>query len=254
MKGFSRPSLFASGLLAMVLAFAAVGQAVERPNKSQEVSETDGVPVLLKHLPDWESVKPSARFANNPTEMKNALGQRPILDLVDFSGGTEAATARYPAGTLLIIEYPTPQASVEADDRFNQFISQNADQKILYRRIGNYSAFVFDAVDPAAAAALIDQVKYEKNVQWLGADPFLFKDLERHFVNTTADIFITTVEWVVLGMGSTLLLGAVIGYFFFHYRERQRMAMKEFSDFGGMTRLNLDGLTPDISPNKLLNE
>jgi hypothetical protein len=154
----------------------------------------------------------------------------------------------------LIVEYTSPQASIDADNQFNGYLAQNPDGHTVYRRIGNYNVFVFDAADPSAATALIDQVKYEKNIQWLGEDPFLFKNLERHFVNTTADIFVSTVEWIVLGIGSTLLLGVILGYFYFQFRERQRLTMKEFSDAGGMVRLNLDGLTPDLSADRLLKE
>jgi hypothetical protein len=46
----------------------------------------------------------------------------------------------------------------------------------------------------------------------------------------------------------------VVGYIYFLFREKQRQTFHEFSDAGGMIRLNLDGLTPDIAQNRLLNE
>jgi hypothetical protein len=249
------------GFLILLLTLVSIGlrseaNAQHRENKfkSQEISEDDGLPVLLKHLPDWETKRSDAAFVKSLPELEKAVGDRPVINLVDFAGGTEAVTAAYPAGRLLIIEYTSPQASIDADNQFNGYLSQNSDGRTVYRRVGNYNVFVLDAADPAAASALIDQVKYEKNIQWLGEDPFLFKNLERNFVNTTADIFVSTVEWIVLGIGSTLLLGITLGYFYFQFRERQRLTMNEFSDAGGMVRLNLDGLTPDMSAERLLNE
>jgi hypothetical protein len=222
--------------------------------KSQEVSEVDGIPVLIKHLPDWESVKSKTVFATNVDGLKKALGQRPVLDVIDFSAGTEAVTAPYPAGQLLIIEYSTPQASVDADNSFRNFLAQNNEGKTFYRRTGNYNILLFDAADEASANALIEQVKYEKNIQWLGEDPFLFHRLERAFVNTTSDIFLSTLEVIVFGMGLSVLGGLIVGYVFFQVRSRQKLSMNEFSDAGGMTRLNLDGLTPEISANRALTE
>jgi hypothetical protein len=222
--------------------------------KSQEVSEVDGLPVLVKHLPDWESAKPKAVFVTNADALKKAMGPRPVFDLIDFSAGTEAVTAPYAAGQLLIIEYSTPQASIDADNSFRNFLAQNNDGKTFYRRTGNYNIFVFEASDEASANALIEQVKYEKNIQWLGEDPFLFHRLERAFVNTTSDIFLSTLEVIVFGMGLSVIGGLIVGYIYFQVRSRQKLTMNEFSDAGGMTRLNLDGLTPEISANRALTE
>jgi hypothetical protein len=240
-------------LAALCVPSAVFGQDRNSKTKSQELSD-DGLPVLVKHLPDWESRRLETSFVSDQSGLKKALGNRPILDLIDFSGGTEAATASYPAGKLLIVEYTNPQASIDADQHIAQYLAQNPDDHTSYRRTGNYNIFVFDPSDPAAASALIDQVKYEKNIQWLGEDPFLFKRLERNFVNTSADIFVSTVEWIALGIGSTLLAGLIIGLVYFQFRERQRLTMNEFSDAGGMIRLNLDGLTHDLTADRLLNE
>jgi hypothetical protein len=253
-KGFSG---FVAALFVVFVFSASTGllaQAKPQQAKSQEVSEVDGLPVLIKHLPDWEAVRPQATFINNGAELRSSLGSRPIFDLVDFTAGTEAVTAPYPAGKLLIIEYTSPQLSVEADNNFKNFIAQNNDGRTFYKRTGNYNVFVFDAADEAVANALIGQVKYEKNIQWLGEDPFLFHRIERAFVNQTTELFFSTVEVIGLGMLLSVLGGLIVGYFYYLFRERQRQTFHEFSDAGGMTRLNLDGLTPDIAPNRLLNE
>lgn len=222
--------------------------------KSQEISDTEGVPVLIKHLPDWEHVRDRTTFATNIGELKAGLGERPILDLIDFSAGTEAAAAPFDAGKLLIIEYASPQGSVDADAKFTAKLADDEQAaSTVYRRIGNYNVLVFDATDKAAANALIDQVKYEKQVQWLGANPFRLSP-ERAFVVTTTDMFISTFLIVVIGIGLSVGSGIIAGYVFFYIRDQKRAGMPTFSDAGGMTRLNLDGLTPEIVPSRLLKD
>ena len=68
--------------------------------RSQEVSEDDGIPVLAKHLPDWENVRNGAIYILNADDLRKALGDRPVFDLIIFEGGTEAVTANYDAGKL----------------------------------------------------------------------------------------------------------------------------------------------------------
>jgi hypothetical protein len=243
-------------ILISLLSFSVTGAAQANgsiPYKSQEVSETDGLPVLIKHLPSWETVKQQTTFATTNEALKAALGDRPVLNEIDFAVGTEAVTAPYPAGKLLIVEFTSPQGSIEADNKIQASLSDTADTTTVYRRIGNYNAFVFDASDLAAANALLDQVKYEKTVQWLGPNPFQISP-ERAFVISTTDLFISTVLIVVIGIGFSLFGGVIVGYLFFLIREKKRSRLAAFSDAGGMTRLNLDGFTPDIIPKGFLKD
>jgi ABC-type glycerol-3-phosphate transport system permease component len=213
--------------------------------QSQEVSETVGIPVLVKHLPDWENIRDRTTFAKSVGELNTALGEHAILNLIDFSVGTEAVTAQYDAGKLLIVEFSSPQGSVDADTKFTGYLAESGDGTTIYRRIGNYNAFVFDAADKNAAGALLDQVKYEKEVHWLGDNPFLIT-AERAFVLTTADIFLSTAIVVMIGIGISIFCGIIAGYVFFYFRDGKRSRWRTFSDAGGMTRLNLDGFTPDV--------
>jgi len=241
-------------LLTSILTLSAAAQPNSPiPYKAAEVSENDGLPVLIKHLPDWESVRGQARFATNVEELKAVLGDRPVLELIDFSVGTEAVTAPYPAGKLLIVEFSTPQASIESDADFTAKLAETRDPTTVYRRIGNYNTFVFDAADPAAASALLDQVKYEKHVQWLGKNPFLIT-AERAFVLQTSDLFFSTVMVILIGIGFSIVGGLIVGLIFYRSREQKRVAMQTFTDAGGMTRLNLDGFTPDILPEQMLKQ
>lgn len=225
------------------------------PSISQEISETDGVPVILKHLPDYEDVGNRADFIRNSDDLRKSLGERPVFDLIEFEAGTEAAAAAYPQGKLLIIEYPTPQFSIDADNKIKHRLGElGGNPPIFYRRIGNYNAFVFDAADESAAAVLLDQVKYEKTVRWLNGDPFALKRAERAFVLQTSDLFLSIIFVIVGGLGFSVLAGIIVGLIFYYVRDQKRAGMAAFSDAGGMTRLNLDGFTPEILPDAFLKD
>ena len=241
-----RSTMHLAGSLVLAILIVATGSAAlaqQSQKKSQEVSEVDGQPVLTKHLPDYDRVRADAVFSTEKADLTNTVGNYPVLNVVEFSAGTEAVTAAYPQGRLVIIEFTNPQSSADADSKIQQFLSSNPQPSIVYRRIGNYNSFVFDTPDPAAANALLDQVKYEKTVQWLGEDPFLLKKLERYMVTTSRDIMISTVLWILLVLGSALLTGIAAGFIFFHVRDHKRANRSAFSDAGGLTRLNLDGLS-----------
>ena len=243
-------------ILVLICVFSAVISA--QPNNSsqinsQEIDESDGIPVLIKHLPDWENTRNRATYILNADDLRKSLGERPVFDLIDFTGGAEAISAPYDAGKLLIVEYNSPENSIETDLQIKQKLIQNPpNPPIFYRRIGNYNAFVFDATDESAANALLDQIKYEKTVQWLGKDPYAQARAERNYLMATGDLLISTVLTIVLGFGSTILMGLIIGVIFFYIRGQKRSQTQLYTDAGGMTRLNIDGLTPDISPDKLL--
>ena len=237
-----------SSLACSLILFSAIIAVPGQPDavNSQEVSESDGLPVIVKHLPEQGRVPGSAAFLGDAGTLRATVGDRPVTQLIELGGGTEAATAVYPEGRLLIVEYTTPQAAAAADEAFRQSIQQ-AERPIAYRRVGNYSVFVFDPADEQAAGALIDQVKYEKRVQWLGEDPFLVQKLERAFVYTTRDIFTSTVLVIIFGIGGSIVAGLGVGYAYFLVREHQRARRTRFSDAGGLTRLNLDDLSEPFS-------
>ena len=227
----------------------------ENYSKSQELSESDGIPVIVKHLPEWENIRNRASFITNSEELKKALGDRPVFDLIDFTGGTEAVTAPYDQGKLLIVEFTSPQSSVDTDNEINQRLAElGGNPQIFYRRIGNYNAFLFDGTDEASANALFDQIKYEKIVQWLGEDPTIYDRAQRFFAQRTSEIFLSTVYFILIGLGSAITLGIIGGFFYFRRREQRLAGMQAFSDAGGMTRLNLDGFTEEIAANRLLKE
>lgn len=243
-------------LALFLVLFAANGYAQKKSGTVdiQVVSEEDLTPPVVRSLPNWQTVKDKAVHIKNADGLKKSLGDRPIFSSIDFAGGTEAATAPYENGKLLIVEFNTPQASVEADNSINQKLAENSQNPpVYYRRVGNYAVFVLDAGDAAAANSLLDQVKYEKTVQWLGENPNILRQAEKAFVQTSSEIFLSTFLAIALGVASTVLLGIGAGMIFFYFRKQKRAEMTKFSDAGGMVRLNLDELS-EVFPEKLLKD
>ena len=119
-----------------------------------------------------------------------------------------------------------------------------------YRRVGNYSVFVFNAPDEKTANALVDQVKYEQVVQWLGDDPHLYERLQRYFAETSAGVLVAVLKSSGLSLLLCLAAGALIGAMMFRHRRTQRATM--YSDAGGSIRLNLDELTEPANTGRLL--
>jgi hypothetical protein len=211
-------------------------------SRSQELSE-DGIPVIIKNLPDWKKVKDEAILIKDKNELIAALGERPVFEAVEFVGGAEAVTANYPEGKLLIIEYNTPQLSIDADEKIKAKLSEiSTDSPIFYKRIGNYNAFVFDGADQESAEALLGKIKYVKVVKWLGEDPFLYEKMQRSYYLMAGQIIVSSITAVILGIGVSAAVGIFTGVLIFQIRQKQKKSWTRFSDAGGMLRLNLDDL------------
>src|SRR4029434_9231594 len=99
--------------------------------------------------------------------------------------------------------------------------------------------------------ALIDQVKYEQVVQWLGDDPHLYQRLQRYFTQTSAGVFVAVLKSSGLSLLFCLAAGALIGTMMFRHRRAQRAAA--YSDAGGSVRLNLDELTGPVNKRPVIS-
>ncbi len=212
------------------------------------------IPVLVKHLPNWETARAADLYVVNMSALESAVANQPIVKEVTFEGGTEAVTANYGQSQLLIVEFTTPQFSVDNDQRIAAKIQElrNQGQPIptAYRRVGNYSVFVFNAPDEKSANELIDQVKYEQVVQWLGDDPHLYEKLQRYLAQTSAGVLIAVLKSSGLSLILCLGIGVLIGVLLFRHRRAQKASV--YSDAGGSVRLNLDELTGTRATNRLL--
>ena len=208
-------------------------------------AETNEIPPLVLHLPDWETAHARAVYAVTPAALRQAVGNQPALEDVSFGAGTEAVTADYGAqGRLLVVEYATPQVAFEADARVKQRIAElsAAGQSVpsFYRREGNYSVFVFGAQDNASAEALAGRVKYEKDVRWLGDNPYAYERHNRAWLNMSTSVIVNTVKAAGLAITLCLAVGGVLGAIIFRRRRAQAATAHAYSDAGGMMRLDLD--------------
>jgi len=238
---------------------SAAGNVKAAIELGQSLAETidkgeDEVPVLVKHLPDWLNAKARVSYVMSAAALREVIANQPVLDAVSFDGGSEAVIANYGQSQLLIVEFTTPQFSIDDDQRIwtriAELKSKGGPAPAAYRRVGNYSVFVFNAPDEKTANALIDQVKYEQVVQWLGDDPHLYERLQRYFTQTSAGVLIAVLKSSGLSLLFCLAAGALIGTMLFRHRRAQRAAA--FSDAGGSVRLNLDDLTGPVNTRRVL--
>jgi len=215
----------------------------------------DDVPVLVKHLPNWQMAQPWAHYAVSSNSLKQDVPNQPIVNEVSFEGGTEAVAAYYGQSYLVIVEFTTPQLAGDNDRRITPKIQElhDAGQPVpsAYRRVGNYSVFVFNAPDEKTATQLIDQVKYEQVVQWLGDDPYWWEKAQRIYMRTTGGVLIAVLQSSGISFLICVTIGGIIGAVLFK-RRRTRQAAAGYSDAGGMVRLNIDELTEETNRPKLL--
>lgn len=215
----------------------------------------DDLPVLVKHLPNWETAQRKATYAVDADTLREAAPGQPVLDAISFEGGAEAVAANYDQSQLVIIEFTTPQLSIDNDSRIwtkiAELKSQGQPTPTAYRRVGNYSVFVFHAADEKTANALVDQVKYEQVVQWLGEDPHLADRLQKYFTQTSAGVLVAVLKSSGISLLLCLVAGALIGTMMFRHRRTQKAA--QYSDAGGSIRLNLDELTGPANTSRLLS-
>lgn len=202
------------------------------------------IPALIAHLPNGNGVQERAVYAVSLPGLQAVARNQPVLDAVSFEGGAEAVTAKYDQGQLVIVEFQTPQLASDTDARVGQRIAelraQNQPVPLAYRRVGNYAVFVFDAPDEQAANALIDKVHYEKVVQWLGEDPHRNERANRYWLNMSGSLIVNTVKATGLAILLCLGIGGLFGGVVFMRRRAQAALNEQYSDAGGMMRLNLD--------------
>jgi len=216
----------------------------------------EDVPVLVKHLPDWERAQHSAQYFRTHETLRSAI-PTPILDAVSFDGA-EAVSAQYERAQLVIIEFTTPQLATENDKRIVSRLEElrSAGQPLptAYRRVGNYAVFVLNGNSEEAAKHLIDQVKYEQVTQWLGDNPYPLLEAQRRYTETTLGVLVSVVKASGLALITCFTAGGLFGALLFLRRRAQQQSVKAYSDAGGMLRLNLDEMTPQVNPARLLGK
>lgn len=216
------------------------------------------IPVLIKHLPEPDQARKNAAFLTSFYDLDRLPYQNGVFDAVRPDGNADAAFATYGSSKVLVVEFHTPQLAADSDKRIFARIQElwklGQPAPTAYRRVGNYSVFVFDAPDDQTAKQLIDQVKYEQVVQWLGDNPNILKEAEKRYINTTLGVLVAVLKASGWALVLCLGIGGLIGGLLFSYRRAQQRQVTAFSDAGGMLRLNLDDLTAETDPGRLLRE
>ena len=118
--------------------------------------------------------------------------------------------ARYDPAQLVIVEFTTPQLAGDNDwnirTKTRELWNQGKPAPTAYRRVGNYAVFVFHAANEQAANQLIDQVKYEQVVQWLGDNPNWLREAQRQYTETMLGTFVSVVK--ASGLAAVLVLAS----------------------------------------------
>lgn len=230
---------------------------VSELSKNLDNGEGD-IPALIKHLPNPEEAQKNAIYLHSFDDLSVLGYQSPVYSAIQSGRNADAVLASYGPSKMLIVEFNTPQLATDNDRRIIASIQElwklGQPAPTAYRRVGNYSVFVFDAPDEQTAKQLIDQVKYEQVVQWLGENPNIYKEAEKRYINTTLGVLVAVLKASGYALIACLGLGGLLGGLLFTYRRSQQKDVEAYSDAGGMLRLNLDDLTPETDPGRLLRE
>ena len=223
---------------------------------ADQIDKGEGeIPVLVKHLPDWEQAQKRVLFLAGFKSLQSLVPDQSVLSSLDSQGDADAVIATYGDARLLIVEFNRPQLAGDNDRvmtaKIQELRSQNQPIPSSYRRVGNYSVFVFKASEQVAND-LTNKVQYEQVVQWLGDNPYWLKEAQRRYTETTLGVLLAVVKASGLTLVLCFGLGGLIGGILFTRRRAQQAATDAFSDAGGMLRLNLDEMTPQTNPARLL--
>jgi hypothetical protein len=224
---------------------------------AQNLSNGEGdIPVLVKHLPHWEQVESRASYAVTPAQLKSAMPGEPVLDAVSFEGGAEAVVAPYGNAKMVLVEFTTPQLATDNDQKIlaslQQLRTEGKATPTAYRRVGNYGVFVFGADSEQSANQLIEEIKYEQVVQWLGDNPNWLKQAQKEYTETTLGVLVTVIKTSGIAAVICFGVGGFLGAILFARRRAQQIEAKAYSDAGGLMRLNLDEMTGQANSTKLI--
>ena len=168
-------------------------------------------PTLARYLPAQGRVANSERYLVGPVALQRLL---PLGngDWIGFAEGAETQLARYRVNgyeaTLLLAEYPTPQAAARKLEELGRWFLLNPDRDpsaesrsaIFARRKGSLLALVTYTKSRSLANSLLDQIRYETQVTWN----------EPKFTLTDPNIGHVIVG-TILGTGMLLLFALVAG-------------------------------------------
>ncbi len=219
-------------------------------------SNSDPSP-LPSHLPEAGKVAGSEKYLVGPVALAKTQEFSDLKEVVNFSGGTEAAIAKYSNGngtfSLMIVEYHTPQLATDGEAQFQNYFGKLSEQERsqrLLKRIGNYLAITTAVQDFAGAEKIVSAIKYTPVVYWEARKitdiPEAFRPpdpLAIQEASETANMIVRTFYWIGVMLFGAIVLGIISGSIFFYwnrYRRRKLGLDNMFSDSGGAVRLNLE--------------
>lgn len=172
------------------------------------------LPNLPLFLPSEGLLPGSDRYLLGPLALQRVAPFAPG-DWAGFAYGAEAEAARYRTGagnaTLMLLSYPTPQIASERLEDFERLFNLNGTgdprrSLAFAKRKGSLVIFVAGIDSGWAAAALINQVRYEMTVSWSEPSP---GRPQLNWPHTVVNIFTGAGFFLLFALGSGLLFGAV---------------------------------------------
>jgi hypothetical protein len=161
--------------------------AAELRDLSRQLPQPEGsaaaLPSIDGHLPPQRLDRMSIRYALGPQSYALGGGVLPPA-LVDFARGAEAVTAQYGAaggaGTLTLMEYPTPQIAMDREQAVENYLKagNNAQSSwpqslvdsnpaaLLVRRSGPIVAVTSGDFTVTEAQEVLGHLHYEADVTW----------------------------------------------------------------------------------------
>ena len=143
----------------------------------QAKADQTPLPPVRNFLPEIGRTFGSEKYALGPAGFQaamSALGQEASKDLTDavgFQNGAEAMLANYHgahgSGTLVLLEYPTPQLAEQHLHHLEQALPESAKRGgVSVERKASLLSLVFAATSAEYARAMRDGVNYETQVTW----------------------------------------------------------------------------------------
>ncbi len=175
-------------------------------------------PPIASYLPVHAGWHPQDKYALGPVSFRLAAADFAMADMVSFAdilgfnSGAEAMFGRYESGsgsnfgsgTLLLIDYPTPQL---AELHMRHLRRALADAKLTtssIERKGSLLSIVLAPTSPEYAEKLRSSVNYETSVTWNEAsqtatDPPIMSALVKIFIATGVFMVLTIAVGIAFG-------------------------------------------------------
>jgi hypothetical protein len=172
-------------------------------------------PPLKSYLPQRWLVFGTEKYALGPEGFRTSvasLDQGTLADLapeVGFQEGAETMMARYQgehgSGTLLLIEYPTPQLAENHLHHLQQALPEAAKKAgVTVERKASLLSLVFAATSQMHAQTIRDEVNYATEVTWnephqTATDPPLVYMMFKIFLFTSLFLVFATIAGLAFG-------------------------------------------------------